>query len=315
MAQQQLTVPEDAGRLDQWLSAALGVSRSAVGKWCKEGRVTLGGKSLKASAKPKLGVNIVVDVPASDPVEVIPQDIAIDIVHEDEDVIVVNKPAGMVVHPGAGNPSGTLINGLVHKIDDGVGEQMRPGIVHRIDKDTSGLLVVVKTQRAFDCLKSQFQDHSIERRYWALAWGEVQSQTIDTNLGRHPIKRVRFAVQEDGKHAITHIKALSTGIPAQSGKGGLITLIECCLETGRTHQIRVHMESIGHPILGDPFYGRKGDPTSAWRPVVKTLTGQLLHAKTLGFRHPNGESMRFDSEIPSEFQSVLEFARISVLRS
>lgn len=314
MPQQRLIVPDNAGRLDQWLANELGVSRSAVGKWCKEGRVTLGEKSLKASTKPRLGLTIVVDVPESDPVEVIPQDIAIDIVHEDDDVMVVNKPVGMVVHPGAGNPSGTLINGLVHKIEDGVGEQMRPGIVHRIDKDTSGLLVVAKTLRAFDCLKAQFQNHSIERRYWALAWGEVTAQTIDKSLGRHPTKRVKFAVVEDGKRAVTHIKSLGQGIPAQSGKGGLVSLVECQLETGRTHQIRVHMESIRNPLLGDPFYGRKGDPTSAWKPVVNNLTGQLLHAKTLGFQHPNGERMRFDSEIPSDFQGVLDFARVTLVK-
>ena len=252
------------------------------------------------------------DVPTPDPVEVTPQDMVIDIVYEDVDVIVVNKPAGMVVHPGAGNPSGTLINGLVHKIEGGVGEQMRPGIVHRIDKDTSGLLVIAKTLRAFESLKSQFQDHSIERRYWALVWGDVTAQTIDKSIGRHPTKRVKFAVIEDGKRAVTHVQSLGQGIPAQSGKGGLVSLVECRLETGRTHQIRVHMESIGHPLLGDSFYGRKGDPTSAWKPVVKELTGQLLHAKTLGFRHPDGEWMRFDSEIPTEFQRVLDFARVQI---
>ncbi len=307
-----LVVPKDSGRLDQWVSKQLSVSRSAVGKWCKEGRVTLNGKSLKASGKPKSGQCIVVDVPEADPISVIPQDLEIDIVYEDVDVVVVNKPAGMVVHPGAGNPSGTLINGLVDKIDEGVGEPMRPGIVHRIDKDTSGLLVIAKTHRAFDCLKAQFQDHSIERRYLALAWGEVTTQTIDKALGRHPTKRVKFAVVEDGKRAVTHVQPLAHGIPAQSGKGGLVSLVECRLETGRTHQIRVHMESIGHPLLGDPFYGRKGDPTSAWRPVLKGLTGQLLHAKTLGFQHPNGDWMQFDSEIPTEFQGVLDFARVQV---
>ena len=312
MAQQRLIVPDNAGRLDQWLAAELGVSRSAVGKWCKEGRVTLDGKLLKASVKPKVGQVIVVDVPEADPIEVVSQNIVISIVYEDDDVIVVNKPAGMVVHPGAGNLSGTLINGLVHKIDDGVGEPMRPGIVHRIDKDTSGLLVIAKTLRAFDCLKFQFKAHSIERRYWALVWGEVAVQTIDKSLGRHPTKRVKFAVVEDGKRAVTHVQPLAHGIPAQSGKGGLVSLVECRLETGRTHQIRVHMESIGHPLLGDPFYGRKGDPTSAWKPIVKGLNGQLLHAKTLGFQHPNGESMRFDSEIPTAFQGVLDFARVQI---
>lgn len=312
MTQQQLAAPDNAGRLDQWLSAELGVSRSAVGKWCKEGRVTLGGKVLKASVKLKIGQVIVVDVPLADPIEVVSQNIDIDIVHEDDDVIVVYKPVGMVVHPGAGNPSGTLINGLVDKIEQGVGDVMRPGIVHRIDKDTSGILVIAKTLRAFDCLKSQFQEHSIERRYWALVWGEVTAETIEKSLGRHPTKRVRFAVVEDGKRAVTHIRPLAKGIPAQSGKGGLVSLVECRLETGRTHQIRVHMESIGHPLLGDLFYGRKGDPTSAWKPVVKGLMGQLLHAKTLGFHHPNGEWMRFDSEIPSDFQTVLDFARVQI---
>lgn len=273
----------------------------------------MNGQPVKASRKCKNNIELVVDVPEPEPTEVIPQDIEIDIVYEDADVIVVNKPAGMVVHPGSGNPSGTLINGLVQKVDDGVGEPMRPGIVHRIDKDTSGLLVVTKTQRAFECLKRQFKDHSIERRYWALVWGEVVTQTIDKPLGRHPTRRVKFSVLEDGKRAVTHITPLTQGIPVQSGKGGLVSLVECRLETGRTHQIRVHMESIGHPLLGDPFYGRKGDPTAAWKLVVAELNGQLLHAKTLGFQHPNGEWMSFDSEIPSDFQTVLDFARVTLV--
>ena len=267
-----------------------------------------GGKSLKTSTKPKSdSVSSPMYQKGSNHHS---WNVNIDIVNEDTDVIAINKPR-------VGGSSRcwqsieTLINGLVHKIEM-AWVKMRPGIVHRIDKDTSGLLVVAKTLRAFDCLKVQFQDHSIERRYWAIAWGEVTAQTIEKPLGRHPTKRVRFAVVEDGKHAVTHIQPLGQGIPAQSGKGGLVSLVECRLETGRTHQIRVHMESIGHPLLGDPFYGRKGDPTSAWKPVVKGLTGQLLHAKTLGFQHPNGELMRFDSQIPSEFQTVLDFARVQI---
>ncbi len=299
-------------RLDQWLSTHLSESRSAVGKWCKEGRVLVNGKQCKASTKLKGGEILTVDRPVSAPTTVLPENIDIPIVFEDADLIVVNKPSGMVVHPGAGNPSGTLINGLVSKVEAGVGEALRPGIVHRIDKDTSGLLVVAKSQRTFECLKAQFKDHSIERRYWALAWGEVSAQTIDQPLGRHPTKRVKFAVVEGGKQAITHVTPLASGIPAQSGKGGTVSLVECRLETGRTHQIRVHMESIGHPLLGDPFYGRKGDPTSAWRPVVAGLMGQMLHAKTLGFQHPNGEWMRFDSAVPDEFQGVLDFARVHI---
>ena len=224
---------------------------------------------------------------------------------------MVNKPAGMVVHPGAGNPSGTLISGLVDKIEGGVGEPIRPGIVRNVDKDTTGSSLLQRPC-GFDCLKSQFQDHSIERRYWALVWGEVPSQTIDKAIGRHPTKRVKFAVVENGRRAVTHIQPLAQGIPAQSGKGGLVSLVECRLETGRTHQIRVHMELIGHPLLGDPFYGRKSDSTSAWKPVVKGLNGQLLHAKTLGFQHPKGEWMRFDSEIPPGFQTVLDFASIQI---
>ena len=287
------------------------VSRSEAARWCKQGRVLVNGEIVKASLKCKANMIIVVDVPEAEPTYVIPEDIPIDLVYEDDDVIVVNKASGMVVHPGAGNPSGTLINGLVHKISEDVGEAMRPGIVHRIDKDTSGLLVVAKTSRAFDSLKQQFKAHNIERRYWALVWGDVSAQTSDKPLGRHPIKRIRFAVVENGKQAVTHIVPLASGIPVHSGKGGLVTLVECRLETGRTHQIRVHMESIGHPLLGDPFYGRKGDPTSAWKPVVADLNGQLLHAKTLGFQHPNGRIMRFDTEIPIRLQEVLDFARVT----
>ena len=274
----------------------------------------MNGQPVKASLKCKNNMEVVVDVPKPEPTEVIPQDIEIDIVYEDDDVIVVNKPAGMVVHPGAGNPSGTLINGLVQKIDEGVGEPMRPGIVHRIDKDTSGLLVVAKTLRAFDGLKSQFKDHSIERRYWAVVWGEVTAQTIDKPLGRHPTRRVKFTVVDDGKRALTHITPLAQGIPAQSGKGGLVSLVECRLETGRTHQIRVHMAHIGHGIIGDPNYGRAmraGQmPDNALRETlafVRAFPRQALHASHLGFDHPvTGAAMAFDTPLPTDMADVIQ---------
>ena len=235
----------------------------------------------------------------------------LDIVFEDDDVLLVNKPTGLVVHPGIGNLDGTLINGLVNRIQPNVGEEFRPGIVHRIDKDTSGLLVLAKTPSAFICLKSQFRDHSIERRYLGLCWGELESQTIEEPLGRHPTHRVKFAVCLDGKSAVTHVDPLQKGIPAQSGKGGTVSLVECRLETGRTHQIRVHMQHIGNPLLGDPLYGRKGQLPSAWRPLISTLKGQMLHAQTLGFNHPNGQRMSFSSELPSQFNDIQTFARLS----
>ena len=308
----QRTVLSPTGRIDQWLSDEFEVSRSAASRWCKQGRVLVDGKKIKASAKLVAGTSIEVDVPNPESSEIVFQEMEIDIVFEDEHVIVVDKPSGLVVHPGSGNPDGTLINGLVNRIESGVGEHLRPGIVHRIDKDTSGLLVLAKTQEAFDCLKFQFKNHSIERQYMAIVWGEVETQTVEASLGRNPNQRIKFTVLEDGKNATTHVTLVATGIPAQSGKGGQISLVECRLETGRTHQIRVHMQSIGNPLLGDPLYGRKGQLPAAWKPLHSQLQGQLLHAQTLGFLHPNGDWMRFTSGIPEQFYEVMSFARITV---
>ena len=306
------TLSSSTGRIDQWLAGEFEVSRSAAGRWCKQGRVLVDGKRVKASAKLLSGMLVQVDIPKPVSSEILFQEMELNLVFEDQDLIVVDKPSGLVVHPGTGNLDGTLINGLVDRIEEGVGDHLRPGIVHRIDKDTSGLLVLAKTQRAFDGLKAQFKAHSIDRRYQAIVWGEIESQTIDAPLGRNPNQRIKFAIRDDGKNAVTHITSLATGIPAQSGKGGQISVIECRLETGRTHQIRVHLKHLGNPLLGDPLYGRKGQLTAAWKSLHGQLSGQLLHAKTLGFDHPNGTRMTFESPIPQQFQDVISFARIAM---
>jgi 23S rRNA pseudouridine1911/1915/1917 synthase len=306
-----LIVPENAGRLDVWVSGQLNVSRSSVQKWCKDGRVLVDGKKPKTSTKLLQGQCIEINVPPPPPTTIIPQKMNLDIQYMDEDIIVVNKPAGLVVHPGKGNWDSTLVNGLVHLIASDSGELMRPGIVHRIDKGTSGLLVVARTERAHRCLSSQFAAHSVERAYLSLVWGEMQDGIIDEPLGRHPVDRIKFTVREDGKRAVTHYKGLGAGIPAKSGSGGLISLVCCRLETGRTHQIRVHMDYIGHPMVGDPLYCRR-QCTNAWKPELDRIDRQMLHAWTLGFEHPNGKNLRFSISPPSDFYKIAQFATIDI---
>ena len=246
--------------------------------------------------------------------EIIPEDIPLDIVYEDDDVIVVNKRAGMVVHPGFGNYTGTLVNALTwHLRDlplfrDG---DMRAGLVHRIDKNTSGLLVVAKSEGSHACLAKQFFDHTIERRYIALVWGNMEADegTVTGNIARSVKDRLKMAVYDDpaiGKHAVTHYRVLK--------RFGYVTLIECRLETGRTHQIRVHMEHIGHPLFNDERYGGdvilRGTTFAKYKQFIDNcfdmLPRQALHAKTLGFVHPRTrELMRFDSELPDDMASVI----------
>jgi len=239
-----------------------------------------------------------------------PEDIPLSIAFEDEHLIVVNKPAGLVVHPGAGNHSGTLVNALLHHCGDslqGIGGVARPGIVHRIDKDTSGLLVAAKSERAHTGLADQFADHSIERAYWALVVGlpEPMKGTIDRNLARHPNDRIRFACTHEGagRSAVTHYKVLSQSDLASS-------LVECRLETGRTHQIRVHMASLGHALVGDPLYFAISPKQRAAlgkerAGIVTGFPRQALHARTLGFLHPvTGDQLRFDSPMPADIEGL-----------
>ena len=256
------------------------------------------------ATKLKGGERYVLDVPAPRPHHAEPQDIALTIVHEDEHLLVVDKPAGLVVHPAAGNPDGTLVNALLHHCAgrlSGIGGVARPGIVHRIDKDTSGLLVVAKTDPAHEGLAKQFAAHSIDRRYLAIASGEIRlaSGTVDAPLARSSANRKKMAVVEGGrgKRAVTHWTRLE---PLKAA-----SLVECRLETGRTHQVRVHMASIGHPLVGDPFYGRT---RKEHRSLLKELefSRQALHAARLGFVHPaSGDRLSFDSALPSDMVQLM----------
>lgn len=248
--------------------------------------------------------------------EVVPEDIPLDIVYEDDDLLVVNKPAGLVVHPGHGHFSGTLVNALAYHLgitpDEDAGDERMGVLVHRIDKDTSGLLVVAKNDEAQLKLAKQFFDHTIERKYVAIVWGNIEEDegTIEGNIGRDPNDRLRFRVfqeEERGRHAVTHFRVLE--------RFGYVTLVECVLETGRTHQIRVHMNYIGHPLFNDSLYGGdrilKGPLYAKYKQFIdncfELLPRQALHAKTLGFVHPRtGKQIRFDSEIPSDMQALIE---------
>ena len=280
----------------------------------KAGSIFVNNKVVKSNYKVKAG-DVVRVLFAHPPYEhlLVPEDLPIDVVYEDDTVIVINKAAGMVVHPGHGNYSGTLINALLYHFDHlPKNEQQRPGLVHRIDKDTSGLLVIAKTEQALTHLSKQFFDKSSERKYMAIVWGNVAEDegTIEGNIGRHPKNRLQMMVFPDedaGKPAITHYKVLE--------RLGYVTLVECQLETGRTHQIRAHMKHIGHTLFNDERYGGnailKGTSFSKYKQFVencfKLLPRQALHAKTLGFEHPKtGEWMQFDSTIPTDLQEALE---------
>ncbi|AZI38291.1 RluA family pseudouridine synthase [Caenibius tardaugens NBRC 16725] len=298
----------DGVRLDKALADASGLSRERVKALLGEGRITLDGKPApSASAKTVAGSHFAIDVPPAAEAEAAAQDIPLTIVYEDAHLIVVDKPAGLVVHPAAGNPDGTLVNALLHHCGgslSGIGGVARPGIVHRIDKDTSGLLVVAKSDAAHEGLARQFADHSIERAYLAVVNGHPvpPAGTVKARIGRSDSNRKKMAVLPDtasrGKHAVTHYKTLKTLKNC--------ALIECRLETGRTHQVRVHMASIGHALLGDPTYGR---PNSKLKPLLTALQfrRQALHAAVLGFIHPVlGTTVRFESPLPADMRELIE---------
>ena len=302
-----LQVHEDGknSRLDAYLAAAAGLSRSAAAKLIAEGCVTLNGAPAEKNARLSPGDEIVYDIPAPRPVEALPQDIPLDIVYEDGDLLVINKPSGMVVHPAAGNPDGTLVNALLHHCAgqlSGIGGELRPGIVHRIDKDTSGLLVVAKTDAAHRALAADLAVHDVKRTYHALVRGGFRedSGTVEMPIGRHPSDRKKMAVLRHGeghaREAVTHFRVLA--------RYGAVSYLELELETGRTHQIRVHMAAIGHPLLGDPVYGAA--PLPFEKKHAHLLDGQCLHAKELSFRHPiTGKDMHFSCELPSNFKRLL----------
>ncbi|MCU6695879.1 RluA family pseudouridine synthase [Laedolimicola ammoniilytica] len=300
---QRLTVsPEEAGvRIDKYLAEQLpDITRSYLQKLLKDGSVQMNGKPVKTSTKTAAGAVIELTIPEPEEPEILPEDIPLDILYEDSDVILINKPKDMVVHPAAGHYTGTLVNALMYHCKgdlSGINGVLRPGIVHRIDKDTTGVLIVCKNDKAHNALAEQLKEHSITRKYRAIVCGNLKEDEgmVDAPLGRHPQDRKKMAiVRTGGKRAVTHYRVLE--------RFGNYTYIECQLETGRTHQIRVHMASLGHPLLGDEVYGRVKSPFK--------LEGQTLHAMVLGFIHPTtGEYMEFEAPLPEYFEKLLEKLR------
>ena len=299
MEQREFSVEaEGAGqRIDRFLAGEdTGLSRSALQNLIAEGHVLANGKQAVKNLKLKTGDTILLEIPDAAPIAAVPQDIPLDVVYEDSHLLVVNKPKGMVVHPAPGNPDGTLVNALLWHCRgslSGIGGEIRPGIVHRIDKDTSGLLVVAKDDATHTGLSEQMAVHSINRVYQTVVYGGFANDegVVEAPIGRHKIDRKKMAVTEqNSKYAYTAYHVL--------GRYQGFSHLECRLKTGRTHQIRVHMASIGHPVAGDPVYGPKD--------VITSLQGQCLHAKTLGFVHPiTGEYLEFDSELPEYFNRFL----------
>lgn len=296
------TVDADAAktRIDKYITENLGedVSRSQVQLWIADGHVSVNEGPIKSNYKVSQGDRIVLKVPEPSAVEIIPEDIPLEIAYEDADVIVVNKPRGMVVHPAPGHSSGTLVNALMFHCKDlsGINGELRPGIVHRIDKDTTGLIMAAKNDKAHASLAAQLKEHSVNRRYLALVHGNISHDqgTIDAPIGRDAQDRKLYTVTDrNSKHAVTHFTVVE--------RFGDYSLLELKLETGRTHQIRVHMKYIGHPLVGDPVYGKsKG---------IK-LNGQALHAAVLGFVHPStGEYMEFSAPMPSDMIELLTILR------
>ena len=293
-----LTADREGERSDAFLARSLpDLTRSAAQKLMEQGMVTLRGEALRKNDRLSPGEELEVTLPDPEPLDVVPQDIPLDVVYEDADVIVVNKPVGLVVHPAPGHPDGTLVNALLYHCGDslsGVNGVLRPGIVHRIDRDTSGLIIAAKNDRSHLALAQQLQDHSLARTYEAVAVGGLKEDegTVDAPIGRHPVDRKKMAIdRKNGKRAVTHYTVL--------GRYPGYTHVECRLETGRTHQIRVHMASIGHPLLGDVVYGSK----KPW----PGLAGQCLHARKLRFIHPTtGKPVEVECPLPDWFQTVLK---------
>ena len=287
-------------RLDAFLASSLdGLTRSQATRLIESGEVAVNGRAVSKSYKLAGGEDIAVTLPEPEPVEAVPQDIPLDVVYEDADVIVVNKPSGMVVHPAPGHPDGTLVNALLYHCAgtlSGVGGALRPGIVHRIDRDTSGLIIAAKNDAAHQYLSAQLADHTLARTYECIVVGKLREDrgTVDAPIARHPTDRKRMAVVAGGREAVTHWEVIAR-YPGY-------THVRCRLETGRTHQIRVHMAYIGHPILGDTVYGAKKE--------VPGLTGQCLHAVGLRFLHPRThEVVELSCPLPDEFTRMLQKIR------
>lgn len=287
---------EDAGtRADVFLAAKLGVSRSNMQKLLEDGRVKRGEKIIKANYKVRAGEMFVVDIPEPEPIEAVPENITLDIIYEDDDVVVLNKARGMVVHPAPGNYTGTLVNALLYHCSNlsGINSAIRPGIVHRLDKDTSGIMIVAKNDAAHISLSQQIQSKNAVRTYLAVVRGNIKtdSGTIETQIARDKTDRKKMAVvKEGGRDAITDYEVLE--------RFGKYTLVRCKLRTGRTHQIRVHMEYLGYPLVGDPKYSPMKTPFA--------IKGQALHSHTLEFTHPRtGERMKFEAPLPEDMHKII----------
>lgn len=287
---------EDAGtRADVFLAAKLGVSRSNMQKLLEDGRVKRGEKIIKANYKVRAGEMFVVDIPEPEPIEAVPENIPLDIIYEDDDVVVLNKARGMVVHPAPGNYTGTLVNALLYHCSNlsGINSAIRPGIVHRLDKDTSGIMIVAKNDAAHISLSQQIQSKTAVRTYLAVVRGNIKtdSGTIETQIARDKTDRKKMAVvKEGGRDAITDYEVLE--------RFGKYTLVRCKLRTGRTHQIRVHMEYLGYPLVGDPKYSPMKTPFG--------IKGQALHSHTLEFTHPRtGERMEFEAPLPEDMHKII----------
>lgn len=287
-------------RLDVFVAAAADVTRSRAASLIEQGFVTVNGNTADKKTKLKTGDSVCISIPKPTAYTAAAENIPLDIVYEDGELLVVNKPKGMVVHPAAGNYSGTLVNALMWHCGDslsGINGIMRPGIIHRIDKNTSGLLIVAKNDNAHRKLAEQIKEHSFTREYEAVVYGNIkcESGTVNAPIGRHPVKRKQMAVTDkNAKNAVTHYTVLE--------RLNGFTYVRLCLETGRTHQIRVHMAYIGHPVAGDDVYGPKK--------VIKSLNGQCLHARKIGFIHPTtGEYMEFSSPLPEYFTEFLKECR------
>lgn len=288
---------DDFERLDSYITDRIdNISRTQIKALINEGLILVNNEKKKSSYKVSQGDSINIKIPKDEEPEILPENIELEIIYEDEDLLVVNKPQDMVVHPATGNYSGTLVNALLFHVDNlsDINGDIRPGIVHRLDKDTSGLLIIAKNNKTHELLGEQFKDRDLERKYFALVHGVVPNDRgiINAPIGRHPVHRKRMAVIEtNSKEAITHYRVID--------RFNNYTLLELQLETGRTHQLRVHLEHINYPIVGDPVYSRRKNEFK--------LDKQLLHAKKLGFHHPsNGEYMEFESELPEYFKKIIK---------
>jgi 23S rRNA pseudouridine1911/1915/1917 synthase len=303
---------DEGERLDRYLARHLNLSRTRIAALILEGRIRVDGRGAKKSEMVKSGALVEVQVPPPEPLEAAPEDIPLEIAFEDEHLLVVNKPAGLVVHPAPGHPSGTLVNALLHHVQNlsGIGGRLRPGIVHRLDRDTSGLLVVAKGDDAHQALSNALRKREVRRIYMALAWGTLPETplTVDQPLGRDPRDRKRMAVVEGGRRAVTRFRVRETWEAAQ--------LLDVSLETGRTHQIRVHLAHIGHPVVGDDLYGRgwwrgMSGPARPWaKELERKIERQFLHASDLVFFHPvHGNELKFHAPPPADLRAIMDWGR------